>query len=204
MVSIQPFYHSRCGTSPLGRSGRTWSTRLRRTSCWWRMPFSALHSQGFQFHGRKCETFMAPVYEWSLQGQWNAGHWQWGWSDICLEDCEWTMPPKVWEGSQQRGEYIPPLKLSETFWRRNLEIWEIVTSLKVTCLQFSKDNSQLLSASFDMTVRVHGLKSGKTLKEFRGHTRSCILSREYMPLTKLLFVQLCQLCVLHAWWPPSA
>ena len=41
----------------------------------------------------------------------------------------------------------------------------------MTCLQFSKDNSQLLSASFDMTVRVHGLKSGKTLKEFRGHTR---------------------------------
>ena len=29
---------------------------------------------------------------------------------------------------------------------------------------------QLLSASFDMTVRVHGLKSGKTLKEFRGHS----------------------------------
>ena len=47
-------------------------------------------------------------------------------------------------------------------------------SFKVTCLQFSKDNSQLLSASFDMTVRVHGLKSGKTLKEFRGHTRFII------------------------------
>ena len=44
----------------------------------------------------------------------------------------------------------------------------------MTCLQFSKDNSQLLSASFDMTVRVHGLKSGKTLKEFRGHTRLII------------------------------
>ena len=29
---------------------------------------------------------------------------------------------------------------------------------------------QLLSASFDMTVRIHGLKSGKTLKEFRGHS----------------------------------
>ena len=47
----------------------------------------------------------------------------------------------------------------------------VLFSSKVTCLQFSKDNSQLLSASFDMTVRVHGLKSGKTLKEFRGHTR---------------------------------
>jgi len=40
----------------------------------------------------------------------------------------------------------------------------------VTCIQFSKDNSQLLSASFDMSVRVHGLKSGKTLKEMRGHS----------------------------------
>jgi len=40
----------------------------------------------------------------------------------------------------------------------------------ITCLQFSKDNSQILSASFDMLVRANGLKSGKTLKEFRGHT----------------------------------
>jgi hypothetical protein len=29
---------------------------------------------------------------------------------------------------------------------------------------------QVLSASFDGSVRVHGLKSGKMLKEFRGHT----------------------------------
>ena len=28
----------------------------------------------------------------------------------------------------------------------------------------------MLSGSFDGTVRVHGLKSGKMLKEFRGHT----------------------------------
>lgn len=28
----------------------------------------------------------------------------------------------------------------------------------------------MLSASFDGTVRVHGLKSGKMLKEMRGHT----------------------------------
>lgn len=40
----------------------------------------------------------------------------------------------------------------------------------ITCLQFSRDNSQVLSASFDHSIRIHGLKSGKTLKEFRGHT----------------------------------
>ncbi|KAK7575551.1 hypothetical protein V9T40_011837 [Parthenolecanium corni] len=60
-------------------------------------------------------------------------------------------------------------------------IWKIISgqvlrriekahSMGVTCLQFSKDNSQILSASFDTTLRIHGLKSGKTLKEFRGHT----------------------------------
>ncbi|KAI9239861.1 hypothetical protein MVEG_05303 [Podila verticillata NRRL 6337] len=40
----------------------------------------------------------------------------------------------------------------------------------VTSVCFSPDGTQVLSASFDMTVRVHGLKSGKMLKEFRGHT----------------------------------
>lgn len=30
--------------------------------------------------------------------------------------------------------------------------------------------TQVLSGSFDGTARVHGLKSGKLLKEFRGHT----------------------------------
>ena len=73
-----------------------------------------------------------------------------------------------------------------------LRKFEKAHSKGVTSIQFSKDNSQvsgcqrlwgvldlswfhclslqLLSASFDMTVRIHGLKSGKTLKEFRGHS----------------------------------
>jgi WD40 repeat-containing protein SMU1 len=62
-----------------------------------------------------------------------------------------------------------------------LKVWKIQTgqclrkfekahSKGVTSIQFSKDNSQLLTTSFDMTVRINGLKSGKTLKEFRGHT----------------------------------
>ena len=36
-------------------------------------------------------------------------------------------------------------------------------------MNFSKDGSQILSGSFDNTVRIHGLKSGKQLKEFKGH-----------------------------------
>ncbi|KAJ4458162.1 putative Smu-1 suppressor of mec-8 and unc-52 protein [Paratrimastix pyriformis] len=39
----------------------------------------------------------------------------------------------------------------------------------VTCMQFSRDGSHLLSGSFDKTIRVHGLKSGKLLKEYKGH-----------------------------------
>lgn len=62
-----------------------------------------------------------------------------------------------------------------------VKIWKIATgqclrklekahSLGVTCIQFSRDNSQILTASFDTFVRIHGLKSGKMLKEFRGHS----------------------------------
>uniref|UniRef100_A0AAY5EEX7 WD40 repeat-containing protein SMU1 n=1 Tax=Electrophorus electricus TaxID=8005 RepID=A0AAY5EEX7_ELEEL len=51
-----------------------------------------------------------------------------------------------------------------------LRRFERAHSKGVTCVSFSKDSSQLLSASFDQTIRVHGLKSGKCLKEFRGHS----------------------------------
>ncbi|KAF8379418.1 hypothetical protein HHK36_028853 [Tetracentron sinense] len=61
------------------------------------------------------------------------------------------------------------------------EVWRLRTgqclrrlerahSQGVTSLVFSRDGSQLLSTSFDSTARIHGLKSGKLLKEFRGHT----------------------------------
>jgi WD40 repeat-containing protein SMU1 len=47
--------------------------------------------------------------------------------------------------------------------------FERAHSQGVTSLSFSTDGTQLLSASFDQTVRVHGLQSGRMLKEFRGH-----------------------------------
>uniref|UniRef100_A0A3Q2QMU5 WD40 repeat-containing protein SMU1 n=1 Tax=Fundulus heteroclitus TaxID=8078 RepID=A0A3Q2QMU5_FUNHE len=50
-----------------------------------------------------------------------------------------------------------------------LRRFERAHSKGVTCVSFCKDTSQLLSASFDQTIRIHGLKSGKSLKEFRGH-----------------------------------
>ena len=49
------------------------------------------------------------------------------------------------------------------------KIWESPFE-SVTIIHFGKDNSQILTSSFDMTIRIHGLKSGKTLKEFRGHS----------------------------------
>eukprot|EP00808_Paulinella_micropora_P025177 g71418.t1 len=39
----------------------------------------------------------------------------------------------------------------------------------ISTVCWAKDSTQLLTASFDNTLRIHGLKSGRTLKEFRGH-----------------------------------
>lgn len=72
----------------------------------------------------------------------------------CLENCLCSPPPQVWK--LQTGQCL----------RR----FERAHAKGVTSLEFSRDSGQLLSASYDMTIRIHGLKSGKTLKEFRGHT----------------------------------
>lgn len=62
-----------------------------------------------------------------------------------------------------------------------LKVWRVATgqcarrferahSEGITWITWSKDSSQLLTSSFDQTARAHGIKSGKTLKEYRGHT----------------------------------
>jgi WD40 repeat-containing protein SMU1 len=62
-----------------------------------------------------------------------------------------------------------------------LKVWKVSTGVcirrfnqahlqGITSVTFSRDGSQVLTTSFDHTARIHGLKSGKTLKEFRGHT----------------------------------
>ncbi|KAI7857408.1 WD40-repeat-containing domain protein [Circinella umbellata] len=39
----------------------------------------------------------------------------------------------------------------------------------VTSVSFNKESNQLLSSSYDQTIKIHDLRSGKLLKEFRGH-----------------------------------
>lgn len=38
----------------------------------------------------------------------------------------------------------------------------------ITSAKFSKDGLKVLTGSYDATVRIHGLKSGKTLQILRG------------------------------------
>ncbi len=57
----------------------------------------------------------------------------------------------------------------------------------VSYCQFSKDDSQILSTSFDYSIKIHGLKSGKCLKSFRGHSsfvnQACFSEDESIILT---------------------
>ena len=60
----------------------------------------------------------------------------------------------------------------------NMNIWKLSTGqcvrsfpsahqLGITSVHFTKDNLQVVTSSYDMLIRIHGLKSGKILKEFR-------------------------------------
>ncbi len=62
-----------------------------------------------------------------------------------------------------------------------LKVWKIQTgqcirkypaahTQGVTSVSFNRDGTQVLSSSFDQTLRIHGTRSGKLLKEFRGHS----------------------------------
>lgn len=40
----------------------------------------------------------------------------------------------------------------------------------VTSLSFNKDASEILSCSYDHSIKIHNVKSGKLVKAFEGHT----------------------------------
>ncbi|KAF2298815.1 hypothetical protein GH714_028148 [Hevea brasiliensis] len=79
---------------------------------------------------------------------------------------------EVWD--YLSGKLKKDLQYQADVWRirtgQCLRRLERAHSQGVTSVVFSRDGSQLLSTSFDSTARIHGLKSGKLLKEFRGHT----------------------------------
>ncbi|KAI8884318.1 WD40 repeat-like protein [Backusella circina FSU 941] len=39
----------------------------------------------------------------------------------------------------------------------------------VTSMRFNKDGTQLLSSSYDHTIKIHGIRTGKLMKSFKGH-----------------------------------
>lgn len=57
-------------------------------------------------------------------------------------------------------------RLSNAELRRKIRI---STQGGVTSVQFSRDNSRVLTACFDTKIRLHGLESGALMKEFKGH-----------------------------------
>jgi WD40 repeat-containing protein SMU1 len=74
----------------------------------------------------------------------------------------------------------------------SIAVWELITGKRikyflnchshgVTSVHFNKDKSQILSASFDHTIKIHGMNSGKALKVFRGHSsfvNVCLFSQD--------------------------
>jgi len=61
-----------------------------------------------------------------------------------------------------------------------MKIWTLFTGDKrfqfdvahgdaITSVEFSQDGTQVLSCSLDSTIRIHGLRSKRMLKEFEGH-----------------------------------
>jgi WD40 repeat-containing protein SMU1 len=61
-----------------------------------------------------------------------------------------------------------------------LKSFDAAHSDGITSLGFTREKNKVLSSSFDGTVRVHGIKSGKMLKEFRGH-ESFVHAASYSP-----------------------
>ena len=81
------------------------------------------------------------------------------------------------EAGSQQQENLTELILTSCY----LQVWKVRTGQclrrfekahgqGITSVAFSRDASHVLSSSYDGLARVHGLKSGKMLKEFRGHT----------------------------------
>lgn len=99
-------------------------------------------------------------------------------------------------GSQSCDQYMHPggcdvpSNSHRTTWF-SVQVWKVRTgqclrkyerahTQGVTSVSFSRDGTHVLSSSYDGLIRVHGIKSGKMLKELRGHT-SYVNDATYSP-----------------------
>lgn len=72
-------------------------------------------------------------------------------------------------------------------------------SAAVACVEFTKESSQLLSGALDGSLTLHGLKSGRALREYKGHTsyvNAAIFSKDGSRVTVSLFLSLPSPCPL--------
>ena len=76
------------------------------------------------------------------------------------------------------GDQTGCIKIWKVATGRCLQKFERAHGDGVTSVCFSNDSTQVLSASFDGSMRVHGLRSGRMLREFRGH-KSYVNSARY-------------------------
>ncbi|KAI3413873.1 Serine/threonine-protein kinase smu1 [Globodera pallida] len=81
---------------------------------------------------------------------------------------------KVWKIQTgqclRRPSFFQFLNLHDLLFAFNFSLKTWTSSVfGVTSVSFSRDHSFVLSSSFDKLVKVHGMKSGKCLKELRGH-----------------------------------
>jgi len=79
-----------------------------------------------------------------------------------------------------RGKNIKE-RINKGRFEKQIKIWQIRTgrclrkfttahTAGVLSVCFAKDGFKILSSSFDQTAKIHGLKSGKTMKVYKGHT----------------------------------
>lgn len=107
-----------------------------------------------------------------------------GWL-VATVDCIWRIHGHISAGNHGlTAHFLPCFSLQGG----KIKIWKVRTGAcvrkmerahaqGVTCLAFSRDSTQLCSASYDASMRMHGLKSGKTLKVNAARERllhSCI------------------------------